>query len=236
MKQIRKRLTYANVLSTLTAFAVLAGGTAFAASQLAKNSVGKKQLKANAVTTAKIKKNAVTKAKIKKGAVDGSKVADASLTETDINVGATPFSRIVHEARGSSTVTVPAGAVYVDYPLDNATYTQEAGRDDTFMGAVDVTIAPSCAEDRTVIAYLLLDPTKPGEPSIDELVGAGVFEDETSNQITRRINIGPYIFGSARFQPATPTNHTLVIRLASTCKSGSGVTATFGAADVIGTK
>ena len=66
-------------MATMTAFAVLAGGTAIAANQLGKKSVGNKQLKANAVTTAKIKKNAVTAAKIKDGAVDGSKVNDGSL-------------------------------------------------------------------------------------------------------------------------------------------------------------
>lgn len=69
MQQIRKRLTYANVMSSLALFLVLAGGTAFAASQLGKNSVGTKQLK----------KNAVTAAKIKKGAVTGAKIDEASL-------------------------------------------------------------------------------------------------------------------------------------------------------------
>ena len=54
LAKLRSRLTYANVMATLTAFAVLAGGTALAAHQLGKNSVGTNQLKANAVTTAKI--------------------------------------------------------------------------------------------------------------------------------------------------------------------------------------
>jgi len=86
VKQISKRLTYANVMSSIAVFLVL-GGAAFAAAQLPKNSVGKKQLKNNAVVTAKIKKNAVTAPKIKAGAVDGSKVKDASLTGADINLG-----------------------------------------------------------------------------------------------------------------------------------------------------
>lgn len=86
MKQIHKRLTYANVMSSIAVFLVL-GGTAFAATQLGKNSVGKKQLKNGAVTTAKLKKNAVTTAKIKNGAVNGSKVKDGSLTGSDINLG-----------------------------------------------------------------------------------------------------------------------------------------------------
>ncbi len=85
MRQIRKRLTYANVMSSVAVFLVLGGATAIAASHLGKKSVGSPQLKANAVTTAKIKKNAVTAKKIKNGAVDGSKVKDDSLTGTDIN-------------------------------------------------------------------------------------------------------------------------------------------------------
>ena len=54
MKQISKRLTYANVMSSIAVFLVL-GGAAFAAVQLPKNSVGPKQLKKNAVTSAKVK-------------------------------------------------------------------------------------------------------------------------------------------------------------------------------------
>ena len=236
MKQIRKRLTYANVMSTITAFVVLTGATAFAAQQLGKKTVGAKQLKSNAVTTAKIKKNAVTKAKIKKDAVDSSKIADGSVSGADINSASTPFSRIVHEARGSSTIAVPTAGKAVVYPLENATYTQEAGRDDTYMGAVDVTVSPSCAEQRTVVAYLLADATNTAEPSINEIVGAGAFEDKGSGQISKRINIGPYIFGSGRFQPSSPTNHTLTLALVGICKSGTGITATSGAVDVIGTK
>ena len=62
MKQIRKRLTYANVMSSIAVFLVL-GGAAIAAVQLPQNSVGAKQLKKQAVTTAKLKNNAVTGAK-----------------------------------------------------------------------------------------------------------------------------------------------------------------------------
>jgi hypothetical protein len=77
VKQIRKRLTYANVMSSLAIFLVIGGATAFAA--LGKNTVGSKQLKKNAVTTPKIKKNAVTAAKIRNGAVTGAKVNVSTL-------------------------------------------------------------------------------------------------------------------------------------------------------------
>lgn len=55
MKSVRKRLTYANVMSSIAVFLVVAGGTAFAASQLEKESVGTNQLKKEAVSLAKIK-------------------------------------------------------------------------------------------------------------------------------------------------------------------------------------
>jgi hypothetical protein len=64
MRHLRCRLTYANVVATLALFLALGGATAFAASQLGKNSVGSKQLRKNSVTAAKIKNGAVTQAKI----------------------------------------------------------------------------------------------------------------------------------------------------------------------------
>jgi len=66
-------------MSSIAVFLVLGGASAFAASQLGKNTVGTKQLKKNAVTAAKIKKNAVTTAKIKNNAVNGAKVNEATL-------------------------------------------------------------------------------------------------------------------------------------------------------------
>ena len=92
MKQIRKRLTYANVMSSLAVFLLLGGATAFAASkigpnQLKANSVKTGKIVKEAVTTAKLKKNAVTNAKIADNSVTGAKVLDGSLTGSDINLG-----------------------------------------------------------------------------------------------------------------------------------------------------
>jgi hypothetical protein len=253
MRRIRRHLTYANVMTTITAFIVLAGGTAFAAGQLAKNSVGKRQLKANAVTTAKIKKNAVTKAKIKNGAVDGSKikngavdgskikdgsvnsakVTDGSLTETDINVGATPFSRIVYKARGNATVALSKAGI-TSYPLSNGTYTQEAGRTDMFTGAVDVTFNPTCTPPRAVTGIGYLDPPDPSKLTSNGIVAVGVGFDETGSKPSVRLSLGPYL--GASFEPPAATNHNLVIGIQIQCNAGDGAKATFGAIDVIGAK
>lgn len=107
MKKIRKRLTYANVMSSIAVFLVVGGATAFAA--LGKNTVGSKQLKKNAVTSAKIKNNAVTTNKIKKNAVNGAKVKDGSLTGADINLGAlgtVPSAANANTVGGNSVVLV----------------------------------------------------------------------------------------------------------------------------------
>lgn len=93
LKSIRKRLTYANVMSSIAVFLVLGGATALAAG-LAKNSVGSKQLKKNAVTAAKIKKNAVTGAKIKANAVNGAKISDGSVTGAKVLDGSLTGSDI----------------------------------------------------------------------------------------------------------------------------------------------
>jgi hypothetical protein len=74
VKQIRKRLTYANVMSSIAVFLILGGATAVAAKK-----IGSNEIKANSIKTGKIVKEAVTTAKIKKEAVTGAKVNESSL-------------------------------------------------------------------------------------------------------------------------------------------------------------
>jgi hypothetical protein len=98
VKQIRKRLTYANVMSSIAVFLILGGATAFAASNLAKKSVGTPQLKNNAVTTAKIKNNAVTSAKIKGNAVSEAKIQSNAVSEAKIQSNAVTTAKLKNEA------------------------------------------------------------------------------------------------------------------------------------------
>jgi len=114
LKQIRKRLTYANVMSSIAVFLVLGGATAFAASQLGKNSVGTKQLKKNAVTAAKIKKNAITTVKVKNGAITGAKVKAGSLTGSNINLstlGTVPSANTANSAGTANSANSVAGRI-----------------------------------------------------------------------------------------------------------------------------
>jgi hypothetical protein len=102
VKQIRKRLTYANVMSSIAVFLVIGGASAFAATQLGKNTVGTKQLKKNAVTAAKIKKNAVTAAKIKADAVTGAKIKAGAVSEAKLADGAVTSGKLALSSVGAN--------------------------------------------------------------------------------------------------------------------------------------
>ncbi|HXV05420.1 MAG TPA: hypothetical protein VFP23_05890 [Solirubrobacterales bacterium] len=102
MGHLRKRLTYANVMSSIAVFLVIGGTTAFAAIHLSKNSVGTKQLKKNAVTAAKIKKNAVTTAKVKNGTVTTAKLSNRAVTSAKIAANAVGSTQIAANAVGNS--------------------------------------------------------------------------------------------------------------------------------------
>ena len=81
MKQIRKRVTYANVMSSIAVFLVLGGATAYAAKK-----IGSNEIKGNSITTGKIKKNAITASKIKKNSVTTAKIKNGAVTGAKVNV------------------------------------------------------------------------------------------------------------------------------------------------------
>jgi hypothetical protein len=120
VKQISKRLTYANVVSSMALFLVLTGATAFAASKigsngLKSNSVTTAKIKKNAVTASKIKKNAVTNVKIKNGSVSNAKLGDGSVTSTKVAAGAIGAAQLANGSVGNAQTSLvkvfKAGAV-----------------------------------------------------------------------------------------------------------------------------
>jgi len=84
VKHIRKRLTFANVMSSIAVFLVLGGGAAYAAKK-----IGSSEIKGNSITTGKIKKEAITTSKIKKDAVTGAKVKESTLGQVPSALNAT---------------------------------------------------------------------------------------------------------------------------------------------------
>jgi hypothetical protein len=97
VKNLRSRLSFSNVVAVLALFIAL-GGSAYAATQLKKNSVGTKQLKKNAV--------------------NGSKVKDQSLTGKDINLaklGTVPAATNATSATtaGTASALTPPEAIHL---------------------------------------------------------------------------------------------------------------------------
>ena len=79
------RLATPSMGISILALVISLSGGAYAATQLAPNSVGTAQIRDNAVTAPKIANGAVTRFKIASGAVNGSRVADNSLTGADVD-------------------------------------------------------------------------------------------------------------------------------------------------------
>jgi hypothetical protein len=158
LKQLRKRLTYANVMSSIAVFLVLGGATAIAANQLGKNSVGTKQLKKNAVTAAKIKNNAVTTAKIKNNAVTTAKIKDNAVDGAKVNestLGQVPSAAVAGTATSAAVAGKVNGVSMSKLNVRSAGGTPET---DVFNnGHLRVTFACDGAGQITVNAYTASD-------------------------------------------------------------------------------
>jgi hypothetical protein len=118
MGRIRRRLSYANVMSSIAVFLILGGATAVAAKKIGSNelkgaSVTTAKIKRNAVTASKIKKSSITTAKIARAAVTNGKLADGSVTAPKLVPGfvAPTAEKPARSANISATGTVLAGSL-----------------------------------------------------------------------------------------------------------------------------
>jgi hypothetical protein len=107
MKLLQGKFTYANVMATIAVFIAL-GGSAYAATQLKKNSVGTKQLKNGAVTEVKIKSAAITGGKIQDGAVSPGKLSGNAVTTSNITDRAITSSKLADGAVTDSKLGIGA--------------------------------------------------------------------------------------------------------------------------------
>lgn len=191
MKQISKRLTYANVMSSLAVFLVLGGATAFAASK-----IGANQLKANSVKTGKIVKEAVTTGKIKNGAVDGSKLADGSVTTSKLADNAVTTGKVAADAitTGKLAPNAVNGGILADNSVSTGKIANEAvtgakANEATFDQVPSAKVAESASN---VLWAVVNDPAGAGNaalvrstqpaPTVTENVGVIVaFNRDISN-------------------------------------------------------
>jgi hypothetical protein len=125
MHRVRSKLTYANVVATGALFLVLAGGTAFAASQFGKETIGTRALKKEAVTPAKLSSKAkvtLTGPAGAKGATGAQGPAGAAgATKIDVQVGPEVDGSAAHCPAGQVAVggggEAVSGFLYVSEPL-----------------------------------------------------------------------------------------------------------------------
>ncbi|HEY5332572.1 MAG TPA: hypothetical protein VIJ21_03430 [Solirubrobacterales bacterium] len=125
---LRRHLTYANVVSTVCLFLLL-GGVAYAGTQLSKGSVGTNALKAEAVTKAKLHPNSV----------NSKKVVDNSLTGDDINAGTlgkVPNATKAESAKSAETATNAGHATSADNATNAANAEKLDGHTPSEFGAV----------------------------------------------------------------------------------------------------
>jgi hypothetical protein len=129
-------------MSSIAVFLVVAGGSAFAASTLGKNTVGSAQLKKNAVTTAKVKSNAITGGKIKNGAVTGSKIGGGAVGASNLAANSVSGEKIAANAvsadkiaNGAVTEGKLAGGAVTESKLGNDAVTGAKVKDGSLTGS-----------------------------------------------------------------------------------------------------
>ena len=109
-KEIRSRLSYSNVVATIALFLALCGATAFAASQLGRNSVGAGQLKKNSVTGAKVKDRSLRARDFARGQLPSGPPGIPGTSHGFEASGSVNFDKLSSSLFGSTAVSLPLPA------------------------------------------------------------------------------------------------------------------------------
>ncbi len=166
MKQIRKRITYANVMSSIAVFLVLGGASAYAAKK-----IGSNEIKGNSITTGKIKKNAITTSKIKNNAVTTAKIKNGAVTGAKVNLstlGTVPNANHANTADSANTAAKTS-------QIGNIFYTaNEGSAKTTILSLAGLTITAECPsgeeiqlEATTSVNHSLIDFYTPQDQDYD---------------------------------------------------------------------
>jgi hypothetical protein len=100
MHRFRDKLTYSNVMVTVLAFIVLAGGSAYAASAVLKpNSVGSAQLKSDSVGEAELKDESVGSLQMQIGAINAEAVAGEAISTPKLKNGSVTLAKLSATAK-----------------------------------------------------------------------------------------------------------------------------------------
>ena len=93
LAHLRRRLSYANVMSTIAVFAALGGGAAYAA-----DTVFSSDIKDLEVKNQDLAFDAVTSSKIKDNAIQSSDINDFTITANDFNINTIGSSKILNDS------------------------------------------------------------------------------------------------------------------------------------------
>jgi hypothetical protein len=207
LKRLCSKFTYANVIATLALFLVLAGGSAFAASQFGKETIGGRSIKKESIGPAKL-----------------NKAAKAALTGPAGPAGA-------KGANGATGATGPAGPAGPAGPQGPAGAPGPAGQGKLFAfeGApVVITAGQTVAElELPAGSYLLqgkLDAVHIGNASSTRLectlLAAGEGVDFVKLRLAANNNGEALIFGVVPFQAAVTLESPSIVEIA--CASSLG--------------
>lgn len=107
LHRVRGRLTFANTTSLLALFVAL-GGTSYAATTLAANSVGSRQIRTNAVGTSEIAYSGVRMQDIRAGAVGKSEIGTGAVGQNEIRNDAVGPGELRKDSVGADEIQASA--------------------------------------------------------------------------------------------------------------------------------
>ena len=230
MKNPKRHLNVANVLSAMALFVALSGVTY--AATAAKNSVKTKSIAKQAVTTPKLKNNAVTSAKIRNGAVISSKIGNGAVGTTQIADGGVRAVDL-----GGGVVTNPKiqnGAVSDAKLANNAVTTTKINAEAVTTGKLGNEAVTGAKLSASLNGQLVKNVSYVSAKSAKNSASENAFE-ATATCPTGKQAIG----GGARILSSTPTTKVAMTQSAPVFDSGGKATAwfaqarTFGGADPV---
>ena len=200
--QIKPRLTYSNVVSTLALFLVLGGSAAYAANKIRSGDIAP-----GAVRTSDVFKRAIVSGKIAVGAVKSNQIADGAVGSKQIGDGAVapsnlqfPVSFVASPTGGSAPVT--SGPT--PYPLTDSTWVQKPGEIGVIFGAAAATLAYDESGSGSCRVYFDI-----------RLNGQQVGGGEVSTGSTTLQHVEQSIGAQPQIDPVAPVTNQLSVQIGS---------------------
>jgi hypothetical protein len=142
--RVSRKLTYANVASTLALFLALTGGVVWAAAK-----IHSKDIASRAVKSAKIATHAVNNRILAPNSIGTNKIRDGSILPQDI---AGEGTVVVAKLKGGSA---PITNTPTSYALSPAEWTQKAGSSILVLGRINATAASDGSNPCQIVVQLI---------------------------------------------------------------------------------